>query len=202
VIFSSYSAVVMLVGGSGISFGLSVIQDLVQKDLQALSRVKTMQLIWMVPNPDALTPMLPLFTALVSSCPTLSISVYYTRAHCQGLNRLDSKGSEKDRRHGSAGSSLPKIPKGLAITLQAGRPNKVELTRAIEDAITDSVRIGGGVSGSGSVQEDERGINGVLVGVCGPAGLGDEINDAVADIDSARKIQVGGVEVFEETFGW
>ncbi len=38
--------------------------------------------------------------------------------------------------------------------------------------------------------EDERGINGVLVGVCGPAGLGVQAN--------ARKKQAGGVDVYEE----
>ncbi len=46
--------------------------------------------------------------------------------------------------------------------------------------------------------EDERGINGVLVGVCGPAGLGVQANAIVKSIDSARKKQAGGVDVYEE----
>lgn len=50
-IYASYSGVVMMVGGSGITFALSIIQDLVQKDLQAQSRVKVLELVWMVTNP-------------------------------------------------------------------------------------------------------------------------------------------------------
>lgn len=64
----------------------------------------------------------------------------------------------------------------------------------IENAITRTVSIGSGAMG----HEDERGINGVLVGVCGPAGLGVQANAAVKSIDSARKKQAGGVDVYEE----
>ena len=55
-IYASYSAVVMMVGGSGITFALSIIQDLVQKDLQAQSRVKVIDLVWMVQNPGSCPP--------------------------------------------------------------------------------------------------------------------------------------------------
>ncbi|KAM6502977.1 hypothetical protein JOM56_002954 [Amanita muscaria] len=208
-IFASYSSVVMVVGGSGITFGLSVIQDLVQKDLQAQSRVKAMHLIWMIQSPDAITPMLPLFTALVSSCPTLSISIYYTRAQAQGLpNRSNSTKSDKKRRPGAESSSasppsLPVIPRGVPITLLAGRPCQAELVRAVEGAVAHAVSIGSGACDkNGRVQEDERGINGVLVGICGPEGLRKDVNRAVNSIDSARKQQVCGIEVFEETFGF
>lgn len=51
---SSFSATVFIVGGSGISFALSAIQDLVQKDLAAESRVKMIELIWIVTDPGKL----------------------------------------------------------------------------------------------------------------------------------------------------
>ena len=38
-------------GGSGISFGLSAVQDLVQKDTEGASRVKVIELIWSVQDP-------------------------------------------------------------------------------------------------------------------------------------------------------
>lgn len=50
-VFSSFSAAVVVAGGSGITFALSVIQDLIQKDLNAESRVKVLELIWIIQDP-------------------------------------------------------------------------------------------------------------------------------------------------------
>lgn len=47
-IFSSYSAAVFVVGGSGITFALPTVQDLIQKDLDGHSRVKVIELVWVV----------------------------------------------------------------------------------------------------------------------------------------------------------
>ena len=44
----SYSGAVFVVGGSGITFALASITDLVQKDVQGLSRLKVIHLIWSV----------------------------------------------------------------------------------------------------------------------------------------------------------
>ena len=44
----SYSGAVFVVGGSGITFALSSITDLVQKDIQGSSRLKVIHLIWCV----------------------------------------------------------------------------------------------------------------------------------------------------------
>ncbi len=43
----------MIIGGSGITFALSTIQDLVQKGLQGDSRVKVIELVWMVQSPGS-----------------------------------------------------------------------------------------------------------------------------------------------------
>lgn len=58
--FSSYSAAVFIVGGSGISFALAAAQELIQKDLKGKSYVKVIKLIWVIQNPG--TP--PLFLPL------------------------------------------------------------------------------------------------------------------------------------------
>lgn len=47
-VMDSYSGAVFVVGGSGITFALSSITDLVQKDLQRSSRVKAIHLVWCV----------------------------------------------------------------------------------------------------------------------------------------------------------
>ena len=42
------------------------------------------------------------------------------------------------------------------------------------------------------------GMTGVIVGVCGPSGLGDEVRKAVAGFDPASRKRVGGIELHEE----
>jgi ferric-chelate reductase len=46
--FASFSAAVFVVGGSGITFALSTVQELVQRDLEGSSRVKVIELIWCI----------------------------------------------------------------------------------------------------------------------------------------------------------
>ena len=42
-----------IAGGSGITFALGAIQDLVQKDLQGQSRLKVIELVWTISDPCA-----------------------------------------------------------------------------------------------------------------------------------------------------
>ena len=48
---SSFSAAVFVAGGSGITFALSAIQDIVQRDIADESRVKVIELVWIVSDP-------------------------------------------------------------------------------------------------------------------------------------------------------
>lgn len=48
---SSFSAAVFVAGGSGITFALSSIQDLIQKDLAGESRVRVIELVWIISDP-------------------------------------------------------------------------------------------------------------------------------------------------------
>jgi ferric-chelate reductase len=41
-------------------------------------------------------------------------------------------------------------------------------------------------------------VSGVIVGVCGPVELGDEVSDAVRCVDVSRREAVGGLELYEE----
>jgi len=49
----------IVVGGSGITFGLSVIKDLVDKDLKGKSRAKVIEFIWTVPDAGKSAFLLP-----------------------------------------------------------------------------------------------------------------------------------------------
>jgi ferric-chelate reductase len=69
------------------------------------------------------------------------------------------------------------------LSLNAGRPR---LINAIEAIISRA-----GSTGSG----DQSGL---IVGVCGPVGLGDDVCKAVGLIDPAKRDEIGGVEMHEE----
>lgn len=45
-------------------------------------------------------------------------------------------------------------------------------------------------------------ITGVVVGVCGPIGIGDEVSQAVSAVDPGRRWAVGGIEIHEECVLW
>lgn len=49
--FASFSSAVFVCGGSGITFAMSVIQELVQKEEMGQSRMKMINLIWIVQDP-------------------------------------------------------------------------------------------------------------------------------------------------------
>ncbi|KAG6876311.1 hypothetical protein C0993_004095 [Termitomyces sp. T159_Od127] len=190
-IFASYSAAVFIVGGSGITFALAAIDALIRADLAGRSRVKSITLIWSVQDPAALRPLLPRLAALVdgSAYTPVHVAVHYTRAFAFPGGAGGGAGG------GGAGGAgkKPLMASALAaahprIALSAGRP---QILRSLEAALARAV---------GLVQDprDERRVSGMLVGVCGPVGLGDDVARAVAGVDPARREQVGGIEMHEE----
>ncbi|KAG6376754.1 hypothetical protein JVT61DRAFT_1775 [Boletus reticuloceps] len=172
-VFASFSAAMFVVGGSGITFALSAIQDLIQRDREDSSRVKLIELIWCIQDPCALNPLVPLFSSLIqqSTRTPLRISVHYTRA----ADTPPAKDS---------------LPPGL--TLTAGRPR---IAKVLDSVIARAVSYGSGVKAY-------MNISGVVVGACGPVGIGDEVAEAVSAVDPGRRWAVGGIEIHEETFGW
>ncbi|KAF9527245.1 hypothetical protein CPB83DRAFT_856618 [Crepidotus variabilis] len=230
-IFSSFSAAVFIAGGSGITYALTAIQDLVQKDLQGQSRVKIIELVWTLPEPSGLAPILPTLISLVhqSVFTPIRISIFYTRAPTgiqpaffafsespvlsaspipAVLNRISGhekqrSGSRQALRNGSPGSSPstsppprnhPSSPSYFPpnMSLAPGRP---KYSKIMEGAIQRAVTLGAGV------KDDER-ITGVVVGVCGPIEMADDVARAVGSIEATRRDQVGGIELCEEVFGW
>ncbi|KAJ7768301.1 hypothetical protein B0H16DRAFT_1716319 [Mycena metata] len=174
--FNSYSAAVFVVGGSGISFAMSAIQDLIDKDLRGRSRVKIIELIWTVQDPAMLLPLYPIFNNMIAQSVFMRvrISVFYTRAP---IGKFPFADSAFPSRH---------------LTLSPGRPR---LTTMLENSISRTVKLGAG-------NKDEQRITGMLVAVCGPTGLADSVADAIAQIEPLRRDQVGGVEVHNEVFGF
>ncbi|KAG2040684.1 ferric reductase like transmembrane component-domain-containing protein [Suillus americanus] len=172
-VFASYSAAIFIVGGSGISFALSAVQDILQRDSEGASRVKIIEVVWSVRDPASLTPLIPQLVALIqqSVYAPLKISVHYTRASDQ----LPGKDF---------------LPPGL--TLTAGRP---KIAKVLDAVMSRAVSYGSNVKSS-------MAITGVVIGVCGPTGLGDDVAQVISQVDARRRWAVGGIEMHEETFGW
>ncbi|KAL0570998.1 hypothetical protein V5O48_010966 [Marasmius crinis-equi] len=172
--FASFSAAVFVVGGSGITFALSSIQELINADSAGNSRVKVIELVWVVQDPSALLPLLPTLTSLVrsSTFAPLRISIFYTRA------------------------SIGKFPfpeeffRSTRLSLSPGRP---KLDSILESSV-------GRLAGPDmtATEKDRDGLCGVVVGVCGPLQLADGVFEAVGKVDSGRRDKIGGIEVHEE----
>ena len=225
-IFASFSAAVFVAGGTGITFALSVIQDLVQKDLRGASRLKIIELIWIVPDPACLAPVLPTLSMLVqqSVFTPLRISVFYTRAptgkqpaffvaaSAGPFAASGVEGSPFSPSHapppGSAAAQSQRrslVPPNLSSVQQPTHfppgltlaPGKPRLLKFFEHAINRAVTLG-----HSNPKDEVLSLTGLIVSVCGPVSMADDIATAVSGIDPVRRDQVGGVEVHEEVFGW
>ncbi|EIW56151.1 iron reductase [Trametes versicolor FP-101664 SS1] len=181
-IFGSFSGAMFVAGGSGVTFALAAVQDLMKKDLEYKSRVRAMELVWCIQDPAALQPLIPLFSTLIAqaqhSYATLRISVFYTRA---------PKNPEVVKSY--------RLPPGLTLS-----PTRPKLPGILSGVVDRSAAL---FSGGG--KERRRGgsaLTGVIVGVCGPASLGDEVRRAVAGFPADRRKAIGGIELHEEAFGW
>ncbi|KAL4080085.1 ferric reductase like transmembrane component-domain-containing protein [Scleroderma yunnanense] len=138
-VISNYSGALFVVGGSGITFALSAVQDLVR--LGSTGDMKIIDLVWSIRDIASLIPMIPFFTSLVQrSSPCVRVSVFYTRAATglfQGLY----------------------LPPG--ITLEPGRP---KIPKLLDDVVTSAWHVGGvtgvfiGVCGPASLAEDVAGV--------------------------------------------
>ncbi|KAH9923389.1 incomplete iron reductase [Amylocystis lapponica] len=173
---SSYSGAMFVAGGSGITYALASVRELVHRATQGRTHVGVIELIWSVTDPVSLVPLLPLFTGLLAesehSSTRLRISVFYTRA------LLSSEALE----------AVQPLPSGL--TLSAGRP---KLNKVLEDVI---------VRTCGRERDSVGPLSGVVAGVCGSLALGEELARAVRSIPAASVKAVGGIELHNEIFGW
>jgi len=123
--------------------------------------------------------MIPTFGALLQQVASVNllISVHYTRASTFNVKK--------------AYSHLP-----LQLTISPGRPR---IASVIDSAIDQACKL---FTPSGREHHASDRLSGLLVGVCGPLGLGEDARKAVNSIEPHRFRKVGGIEVVEETFGW
>ncbi|KAI0339247.1 incomplete iron reductase [Trametopsis cervina] len=187
--YHTFSGVLLTAGGSGISFVLAVAQELLQRAISSpgSTNTRTIEIIWSINHARALTPLIPLFTSLLSTAramsentlytTTLRIQVYYTRAVLP-----------EDDHHYAQNLSKNVLPEGLS--LSAGRVSIPFVLSDFIDRTTSCIK-GGKVQG-----------HGVAIGVCGPVSLGRDMRSAMARIGKESRRDIGGVEFYEEAFHW
>ncbi|KAL5512661.1 hypothetical protein ACEPAG_2927 [Sanghuangporus baumii] len=183
-VMSSYSSILLVTGGSGVTFGIGQAEELVQHISAGRSAVKFIELVWITQDKSSLSPMLPTFASLLNSVANIPgvimrITVHYTRAEKQSA--FAPEGMK------AGGSSLDAHLATLApnLTLHAGRPSLPHILSSIA-SLTSSV-------------QDAKGL---AVGVCGPLGLAGEVQRAARGVDGHMRSACGGIEVHEEVFGW
>ncbi|TFK70004.1 hypothetical protein BDN72DRAFT_572361 [Pluteus cervinus] len=171
-IFASYSAAIFITGGSGITFAMAAIQELIREGAKGRSNTKVVELVWVVQDPGSISPLLPTLSALVKQRAHTSIrlSIHYTRA----LTRKVSLTQEE-------------LPSRLSI-----KPGRPDMVKAIDLVISRRLEIQARRQGGAGR------LNGLLVGVCGPASLGDAVVEAIGGLEPPRKNQIGGIELHEE----
>jgi ferric-chelate reductase len=197
-LYSAYSGAVLVAGGSGISYVMGVLDDMLQKHASGRSHLRIIEVIWSITDsgkgasrnsvsaivqanrcstPDSLYSLLPKLTPLMQPCAfshtslSLRFSVHWTRA--------------SPRPHRVQRVALPP-----GMYLRAGRPDIYDtLQRVVADVRSAYFRRG---------RNDSDSPSGVVIGSCGPTALTDEAARSVGRVSWVDWRDVGGVESIEE----
>ncbi|KAJ9091924.1 hypothetical protein QFC21_007037 [Naganishia friedmannii] len=181
--FPAFASVLVVVGGSGISFGLGVIQGLLSNIRQGKAACTKLSLVWIVRDRENLEALeyqlrsvIDIATSLGSSRSDFHLSLilcFTSRSHA------DSRSDELE-------GDSPKLnflndieSSSLSVKILNSRPELREIL-------------------TGIVKVTLRG--GVGVGVCGPSGLVQSVEKHVRALPKAEKKRVDGVEVHAEAF--
>ncbi|KAG8738241.1 hypothetical protein FRC10_007109 [Ceratobasidium sp. 414] len=168
VIFASFSSAVIVAGGSGVTFATSAVEEIIVQSENGCARTRVVELIWVVQEHSSAAPLLPVFAALLSRASTVHTLSMRVTIY-----------------YTRAATTLPANISALAvhesISFAAGRPN---LTNALDDVVRRTAAHGT--------------AGGVVVGVCGPGALVEDVWRAERAGGGEMRKAAGGVEVHEE----
>ncbi|KAI5121034.1 hypothetical protein M0805_008610 [Coniferiporia weirii] len=158
-VMSSYSSVLLVTGGSGVTFALSQAEELVQGIRNGTSALKFLEIVWVTQDKASLGPLIPTFAALsdtVSAIPgvILKISVFCSRASTQP-SEVDTGACETL----TVNRGRPALPRVLSIM--------VRLTGALPRASGVAVGVCGPLGLVEDVHKAARGIDSNLRSACG-----------------------------------
>ncbi|KAI9453098.1 hypothetical protein BJY52DRAFT_1225799 [Lactarius psammicola] len=182
--YTAYSGVVLVAGGSGISYVTGVLDDILQKHASGKSNVRVIEVVWSVTDPDSLYSLLPELSPLMqpraSPCAALSLrfSVHWTRKSARA-------------------PQVPRTALPPGMYLHAGRPNLSTTLQSVISSVGEAY-----TTTTTCCRCNPDSPSGIVVGSCGPTSLIDDAARAVGGVSWADWIDVGGVESIEEVFGW
>ncbi|KAH9026839.1 ferric reductase like transmembrane component-domain-containing protein [Lactarius pseudohatsudake] len=137
-LYTAYSGVVLVAGGSGISYATSVLDDILQKHARGKSNVRVIEVVWSVTDPDSLYSLLPELAPLMNPRPSphtalsLRFSVHWTRTSSRaprsviaGVRDAYSTGRGRNQSRSSVS------PSGIVIGSCGPTPLIDDATRAV-----------------------------------------------------------------------
>jgi len=177
-LYTAYSGAVLVAGGSGISYVMSILDDMLQKHANGKSHIRVIEVIWSVIDPDSLYALLPELTLLMQPRPSphtslsLRFNVHWTRVSARP-------------------PCVPRtaLPPGMYI--DPGRPDIFDTLQSVITSVRSAY----------STSRDSGHPSGIVIGSCGPVALIDDAARAVGRVGWADWKDVGGVESIEEVFG-
>ncbi|KAH9055774.1 hypothetical protein EDB87DRAFT_1779870 [Lactarius vividus] len=182
-LYTAYSGVVLVAGGSGISYVTGVLDDILQKHASGSSNVRVIEVVWSVADPGTLYSLLPALAQLMQprasprAALSLRFSVHWTRTS----------------------PLVPPVPRTalpLGMYLRPGRP---DIHATLQSVISS---VGEAYSTTMCRKCGTSSPSGIVIGSCGPTALIDDAARAVGCVSWADWIDIGGVESIEEIFGW
>jgi ferric-chelate reductase len=205
-LFAAYSSVMLVAGGSGITHTLGVAHDLICKAAsQDAVRATHLDIVWVVRTQDVAKPLMSTFKSLIEDIKraplAVRVQIYVTRAPPHGgLNLLSPSTQEKM----NAPFALPGTMAGgvtpepqLAWSCGSGsRINIVQGARPVMDRLLQDL-IDSSLDFNAATGTESQGCG---VAVCGPQSLVDSVRRATMDMDAARRLRVGGIELLQERF--
>ncbi|CED83553.1 Ferric reductase, NADH/NADPH oxidase and related proteins [Phaffia rhodozyma] len=186
---TSFSSVLLLAGGSGITFVLAQAAGLVARAASGGCRADRVDVVWIVRHDRTLESFLPYLTPLLRP----------TRA------RKTSEGIRLNIHIHVYVTGMKSLPTAHALSavhpdlhVHQGRPPVLTLVQHKLEATL----VRGAMSekkGENEMEEKPR-ICGLVVGVCGPGGLIRDVREVVGGLNSDDVKRIGGVEVVTECF--
>lgn len=213
-ILQSFSSILLIAGGSGITYALGIAHDLILKASMPPYNVRARSIIivWATKTKEAVEGLLPTFQRLIDcghkaeqDSPygtTLRIHVYVTRQPAVRPRRFSSifpAGHIHDNVVDLNESRVAIVPEGLA---QSGIQIKYGVRPDLDALLSDTVDLTTTLETGntrGGLSRDVK-PQGIAVAVCGPDALVVSAREAVRGIAQSKLARIGGIELLEESF--
>ena len=205
-LFASYSSVMLVAGGSGITHTLGMAHDLICKAAsQDAIRATHLDIIWVVRTAEIARPLMITFKSLIEdikrSSLKIRVTIYVTRPPPHGGMDLLSPSTQEKM---NAPFALPGTMAG-GVTLEpqlawsCGSGSRISIVpgaRPIMDHLLQDL-IDSTLEYNTSAGTQSQGCG---IAVCGPNSLVHSVRKATMDIDATRRLNVGGIELLQEPF--